>query len=103
MSMFGWSNPRGSCLAVVTSLKYFVRETVTAKDGEYTVAATLQKELCRDPYEDLAIEYHIRPSGTPYADLAKIYRRYQLERGIVKPFRERFKENKVLAKATRGV
>ena len=99
MSMFGWSNPRGSCLAVVTSLKYFVRETVTAKDGEYTVAATLPKELCRDPYEDLAIEYHIRPSGTPYADLAKIYRRYQLERGIVKPFRERFKENKVLAKA----
>ena len=41
MPMFGWSNPRGACLAIVTSLKYFVRETVTAVKGEYAVAATL--------------------------------------------------------------
>ena len=26
MPMFGWSNPRGACLAIVTSLKYFVRD-----------------------------------------------------------------------------
>ena len=38
MPMFGWSNPRGACLAIVTSLKYFVRETIQAKKGEYTVA-----------------------------------------------------------------
>lgn len=99
MPMFGWSNPRGACLAIVTSLKYFVRETIQAKKGEYTVAATLEDELCRDPYEDLVIEYHRRPSGAPYADLAKIYRNYQLGRGAVKPFRERFKENKVLEQA----
>ena len=99
MPMFGWSNPRGACLAVVTSLKYFVRETVLAKAGEYSVAATLEEELCSDPYEDLVIEYHRRPSGTTYADLAKIYRTYQLDRGAVQPFRERFKENKTLEKA----
>ena len=99
MPMFGWSNPRGACLAMVTSLKYFVRETVTAKSGEYSVAATLEEGLCREPYEDLVIEYHMRPVGTSYADLAKIYRKYQLDRGAVKPFRERFKENKVLEKA----
>ena len=99
MPMFGWSNPRGACLAVVTSLRYFVRETVCATNGDYAVAATLEEELCREPYEDLAIDYHLRPSGTPYADLAKIYRAYQLERGAVKPFRERFAENKVLEKA----
>ena len=99
MPMFGWSNPRGACLAVVTSLKYFVRETVRAEKGEYSVAATLEEGLCRDPYEDLAIEYHLRPAGTSYADLAKIYRKYQLDRGAVKPLRERFKENKTLEKA----
>ena len=99
MPMFGWSNPRGACLAVVTSLKCFVRETVLAKDGEYTVAATLEETLCRYPYEDLVIEYHLRPAGTSYAELAKIYRAHQLARGVVKPFRERFKENKVLEKA----
>ena len=99
MPMFGWSNPHGACLAIVTSLKYFVRETVKATKGDYTVAATLEEELCREPYEDLVIEYHRRPAGTPYADLAKIYRAYQLDRGAVKPFRERFAENKVLEKA----
>lgn len=99
MPMFGWSNPRGACLAVVASLKYFVRETVRAKKGAYAVAATLEEELCRDPYEDLVIEYHRRPAGTPYAELAKIYRRRQLDSGAVKPFRERFAGNRVLERA----
>ena len=64
MPMFGWSNQRGAYLAIVASLKYFVRETVRAENGEYTVAATLQEELCSDPYEDLVIEYHRRPAGS---------------------------------------
>ena len=99
MPMFGWSNPRGACLVIVASLKYFVRETVIADKGEYSIAATLEEELCREPYEDLVVEYHQRPSGTPYADLAKIYRKRQLDSGRVKPFRKRFAENKVLEKA----
>ncbi|MBR4652829.1 MAG: hypothetical protein IKO72_05665 [Kiritimatiellae bacterium] len=99
MPMFGWSNQRGAWLAVVVSLKYFVRETIRAGKDGYSIAATLEEELCRYPYEDLSIEYHRRPSGTPYADLAKIYRNLQLGGGVVKPFRERFKGNKVLEKA----
>ncbi len=99
MPMFGWSNPRGACLAIVTSLKYFVRETVLARKGEYSVAATLEEELCREPYEDLVIEYHLRPADTSYADLAKIYRKHQLDRGAARPLRERCAENKVLEKA----
>ena len=99
MPMFGWSTPRGACLAVVDSLRYYVRETVRVEKGEYTIAATLEEELCRRPYEDLVIEYHLRPAGTTYADLAKIYRKRQLDRGVVRPFRERFAESKVLEKA----
>lgn len=99
MPMFGWSTPRGAYLAIVTSLKYFVRESVTAVNGEYSVAAILDKELCQDPYEDLVIEYHCRPAGTPYAELAAVYRDQQLKDGAVLPFRERFKENAVLEKA----
>ena len=99
MPMFGWSNPRGAWLAVVTSLKYFVRETVRAEKGAYTVAATLEEELCRHPYEDLVIVYHRRAPGASYAELAKIYRDYQLARGAVTPFRERFKANPTLQKA----
>lgn len=99
MPMFGWSNPRGAWLAIVTSLKYFVHETVTAKDGDYTIAATLDEYLCQEPYENLTIEYHARPADATYAELAAIYRNYQLKNGVVKPFKERFKENKVLEKA----
>lgn len=99
MPMFGWSTPRGAYLAMVTSLRYFVRETVEARDGAYTIAATLEERLCRDPYENLVIEYHCRPAGTPYAELAGIYRERQIESGAVSPFRERFKENEVLEKA----
>jgi len=99
MPMFGWSNPRGATLAIVTSLKYFVRETVTVENGRYSVAATLEQGLCQDPYEDLIIQYHQREADTPYAALAAIYRQYQLDNGTVKPFKERFKENKVLEQA----
>ena len=99
MPMFGWSNPRGAWLAIVTSMKYFVRESVVAKNGEYTVAGTIEESLCRNPYEDLVIEYHKRPADTTYVDLAKIYRKHQIDRGEVKPFRERFAANKVLEKA----
>lgn len=101
MPMFGWSTPRGAYLAIITSLKYFVRETVTVKDGEYQIAATLEKPLCQEPYEDLKIEYHRRPAQTSYAELAKIYRNRQIENGV-KPFRERFKENKALEQAIMG-
>ncbi len=99
MPMFGWANNQGAYLAIITSLKYFVRETVSVKDGCYTIAATLEKELCTHPYEDLTIVYHRREANATYAELAKIYRQHQLEQGVVRPFKERFKENKVLEKA----
>lgn len=99
MPMFGWSNPRGSWLAVVTSLKYFVRETVRAEKGAYTIAATLEEELCRHPYEDLVIAYHRREPSATYSELAKVYRDYQLSRGVVRPFQERFRTNPTLEKA----
>jgi len=99
MPMFGWSTPRGAYLAIVTSLKYFVRERVQVRNGDYAIAALLQEELLSDPYEDLVIEYHRRAPTASYAELAKIYRAYQLGRGAVRPFRARFAENKILEKA----
>jgi len=99
MPMFGWSNARGAYLAVVESLKYFVRENVVAKNGAYEIAAVLERELCEQPYEDLVIRYHRRPADASYAALAKIYRAEQLKRGVVRPFTARFKENKVLEQA----
>lgn len=99
MPMFGWATPRGSYLAIIVSLPRFPRQTVRVKDGEYTIACTLEAELCRDPYEDLVIHYHCLAPGKRYPELAKIYRAYQLNRGAVKPLKERCRENKVLEQA----
>ena len=99
MPMFGWSNSRGAYLAIITSLPRFPRQTVRVKNGKYEIACTLEEELCREPYEDLVIEYHCRPAGTRYPELAKIYRDYQLKRGAVKPLKERCKDNKILEQA----
>ena len=99
MPMFGWATPRGSYLAVVSSLKYFVRETIRAEKGVYAIAATLEEELCHEPYEDLVIDYHHRAPGASYSELARIYRKRQLASGRVRPFRERFRTNKTLEKA----
>ena len=38
-----------------------------ANDSDYCrdcSAYTLEEGLCRYPYEDLVIEYHVRPAGT---------------------------------------
>lgn len=103
MPMFGWSNPRGAYLAIITSLPRFPRETISVKDGKYEIACTLEEELCREPYEDLVIEYHRRPAGTRYPELAKIYRNYQLKRGVVKSLKDRCKNNKVLEQAINAI
>lgn len=96
MPMFGWRTPRGACLAIVDSLKYYPRLNISVKGGEYAIACELYGELCARPYEDFEIRYHLLPATATYADLAAIYRDYQLSRGEVKPLSERVKNNPVL-------
>lgn len=99
MPMFGWATPRGAWLAAITSLRLYPREVVEAKDGEYSISCELSDELCREPYEDFAIEFHSFPAGTGYAALAKRYREMRLACGDVKPLRERAASNPALAYA----
>ena len=99
MPMYGWATPRGAWLAIIASLRLYPRLVVEARDGCYAVSCELNEELCRDPYEDLVIEFHEFPVGTGYAALARRYREWQLARGAVRPLRERAKERPELAYA----
>ncbi len=99
MPMYGWSTPRGSYLAVITSMTCYPHMMVEAADGEYAISCVLDEELCRHPYSDFEIVFFKMPSGAAYADLAKRYRDYQLARGAVKPFKERVKSSPVLKQA----
>ena len=96
MPMFGWATPKGAFLAIVTRLKCYPKLLVEVTGGRYCVSCVLDGELCTEPYEDFEIEYHLFPSGTGYAALARRYREYQLSRGAVRPLRERVLDNPAL-------
>ncbi len=58
MPMFGWSNPRGAWLAIVTSMKCFVRETVVAVNGDYAIAfAHLLFQMCKPCISRRQVEF----------------------------------------------
>ena len=48
------------------------------------------------PYEDIVIDFYNLPREATYVDMAKIYRRWQLGRGEVRPLKARIKTNKHL-------
>ena len=99
MPMFGWATPRGAWLAVIVSLRLYPRMVVKAEGGRYAVSCELDRELCREPYEDFEIVFHPFPAGTGYAALARRYRELQIAHGAIRPLRERMAGNPALAYA----
>lgn len=55
------------------------------------------------PYEDIVIDFYNLPREATYVDMAKIYRRWQLGRGEVRPLKARIKTNKHLEYACKSV
>lgn len=103
MPVFGVSTPAGAVSVIVTGLRYEAFQMVELKNGIYRVFPRF--ELNGDaPYDDLAIEFH-RPDTdrATYADLAKVYRRFQLERQVVRPLKERIRGKTELAYAAGSV
>ena len=103
MSMYGMKTPRQTFVAIVKSLKYYFHVEVTAQDGAYAMGCALHEELCREPYEDFEIEFRtLEGNEASYAGMARAYRKYQLDRGAIVPFRERVKGNAILKEAIEG-
>ena len=103
MSMYGMKTPRRTFVAIVKGLKYYFHTEVTAKKGDYAMSCVLHDELCREPYEDFEIEFRtLEGKEASYAGMARAYRNYQLDRGAVKPLRERVKGNPALKEAVEG-
>ncbi len=97
MSMFGMKTPTKTYVAIVKGLKYYFTARVTARDGVYRQSCVLNKEQCTEPYEDFVIEWHtLTGDDANYSGMARAYRKYQLDRGEVKPLKERVKGNDTL-------
>lgn len=102
MQMIGVATPRGAMTMILTGLNFESSHFVTLKKGKYKVFPRFQLENI-PLYEDLAIQFHLLSPNATYADMAKVYRNYQLDRGEVKPLKERIKNNPELAYAANSL
>ena len=104
MPFFGMKTPAQNFAAIVKSLQYEFLPVASAKDGKFGIFPRFEiKKMYFAPYEDIIIDFYNLPKEATYADMAKIYRRWQLERGEVKPLKERIKTNKYLEYACKSV
>lgn len=99
MPLFGMKGPNGTFVGIVQGLKYEFATVVEATNGVYTVFPRfLIKEIGFAPYEDLVVDFHLLDGDdADYSGMARTYRKFQLERGEVRPLRERVKGNPQLA------
>ena len=97
MSFYGMQTPERTFVAIVRKLKYYFTTRVVAERGAYRMSCVLERELASQPYEDLEIEFRrLDGKDASLAGMARAYRRYQLDRGAVRPLVERVKDNPTL-------
>ena len=102
MQTYGVKTPRGALAAILTGMNYEATERVVLRDGTWRVFVRYELEGDK-PYEDFRIEYHVLPQEkSTYADMAAVYRQYQLDRGEVRPLKERAAERPELAYAAKA-
>ncbi len=98
MPLFGVKKGDSAFVAIVKKLKYEFAMIVDVKDGKYTIYPRFLIREMGSVYEDLVIDFHyFKGKDANYSSMGKAYRKYQLDRGEVKPLRERIKTQPTLA------
>lgn len=95
MKVFGY-NANGTCfIAVMTGMPCDASITIEKQGDTYRLY--LIYDLKRtEIYEDIVIEFLHLPSNSTYVDMAKRYRRYQMEERGVLPLKEKIKTRPIL-------
>ena len=98
MPIYGVKKGDSAFVGIVKELKYEFSMIVDVKDGIYEVFPRFDiKGIYNKPYEDIVIDFtFFKGKKANYSSMGREYRKYQLERGEVKPLRERGKGNKRL-------
>ncbi len=101
--IFGVKHGDKAFLAVVTGMAMEYSLVLGQKGDNYYLFPRFILNGER-PYEAPAIEFlALEGAGITYADMARRYRQYQLDRGACIPLRERAKKYPALADAARGI
>jgi hypothetical protein len=102
MPIFGVKHGDGAVLAVVEGMPFEYELVMGVRDGEYYLYPRFLLNGER-PFEDIVIRFlPVEGQDVGWCDLARRYRRYQLDRGACEPLRERAKRYPVLAEAAQG-
>ena len=85
--VFGISH-NGNCrVAIATGMKYDAAQVITINDNTYSIKIRFIIDGL-PIYENISVEFHTLNSDATYCDMAKEYRKYQLNHGF-RPLRER--------------
>lgn len=95
MPVFGVKKKNETFIVIATKMQYDFRYGILVKNNKYSAFARymIDGDI---PYEDIEFEIHMLDNLSTYVDMAKHYRKYQLERGACVPLKERVKNNKEL-------
>ena len=102
MPFFGMKTGEGKAwFAIIKGMRYETTDRVVASKGVYRMSAQLKvSAIGFNPYEDWVIDfYELEGENASYSGMGRLYRNWQLERGAVRPLRERVKGNEALAYA----
>lgn len=95
MPIFGVKNSQGCFLFIAEGMKATFHIRIGLKDRRYYIAGRF--DLDEDvPYEDITFYVIDLGKDADYTEMAKYYRKYQLERGECVPLREKVKDSEWL-------
>lgn len=101
VSCYGWNQGEEGIAAIVTGMHCDFGMVCGVKENNYYLYPRFYIDG-DEPYEDICIEFHKLNNGS-YAEMAKVYREYQLEFGGCVPLKERVKRDARLAKSIDGI
>lgn len=102
MQTFGVKTPLAALSVIITGMPYNARHCVEYKNGVYRIFPRFNLEGDK-PGSNIKVEFHLLDKNASYADMARTYRNYQLQRGACVPLKDRVKNRPELKYAAESM
>ena len=105
LPIFGLKTPDRCWVGIVKGLRLEYVLRVAVAEGSYNIYPRFEIDRIEfDPYEDIVVDYYeLTGDEADYSGMAKVYRKWNLERGWVTPLRERVKGNPALEWSSKSI
>jgi len=105
LPIFGLKTPARCWVGIVKGLRLEYVLHIAVEGGKYHIYPRYEIDRIEfDPYEDIIVDYYeLTGEEANYAGMAKVYRNWNLQRGWVKPLKERIKGNPALEWSSKSI